>query len=215
MSDLLSRFHFFGPLLYHVKLDLDHIEKIKALCLKDKNKFYRNNLAGHIKDEYRIDHVNLQILLQEAMDDFRKSFTAFYKIEAPEIYIYNAWVNFMKPGDFNPPHTHAGDFSSVLFISMPQELLDENKEHNSQHINSAGPGSISFFAGVGGGMSNWRQDFTPDAGELFMFPADLMHMVYPYKSNVERVTVAFNMRIENEQEYRNKILRDKKTRDER
>jgi|TARA_S200002703_G_scaffold129734_1_gene116876 uncharacterized protein (TIGR02466 family) len=215
MNNLLSRFHFFGPLLYHVKLDNDHVEKFKALCLKDKNKVYRNNLAGHIKHEYKIDHLNLQILLQDVLDDFRKSFTAFYKIEAPEIYIKNAWVNFMQPGDFNPPHTHAGDFSSVLFLSMPQELLDENKEHKSEEINSAGPGSISFFAGVGGGMSNWRQDFTPEAGELFMFPADLMHMVYPYKSNVERITIAFNMSIANNKNYRNKILREKKSSDKK
>ena len=210
MSNLLSRFHFFGPLLYHVKLDDDHLAKLKNLCKRDENKFYRNNLAGHIKHEYKIDHINLQVLLQEVIEDFGRSFKAFYKIDPPEIYITNAWVNFMRAGDFNPPHTHAGSFSSVIFIDMPQELLDENKEHQSHQINSAGPGAISFLAGTGGGMSNWRQDFTPEGGELFMFPADLLHMVYPFKSNVERITIAFNMGIVNEKQYKDKILKDKK-----
>ncbi|MAL46883.1 putative 2OG-Fe(II) oxygenase [Hyphomonas sp.] len=210
MNNILSKFYFFGPLLYHVKLKDDDIQKFKTLCVKDENKFYRNNLAGHIKHEYKIDHTNLQILLQDVIEDFRKSFEAFYNILAPEVYITNAWVNFMRPGDFNPPHTHAGSFSSVLFINMPQELLEENEEHKSHDINSAGPGSISFFAGVNGGMSNWRQDFTPKTGELFMFPADLMHMVYPYKSNVERITISFNMAIVNEKEYQNKIAKSKK-----
>ena len=105
----------------------------------------------------------------------------------------------MGPGDFNPPHTHGGDFSAVIFLKIPKEISNEFDEHTKADIKSFGPGSISFIAGVGhqntdeGQQSVWKKDFFPNPGEMFIFPADLLHMVYPFKSNVERITVAYNM----------------------
>ena len=34
---------------------------------------------------------------------------------------------------------------------------------------------------------------TPKTGMIFLFPAHLRHTVYPFKSDVERITMSFNL----------------------
>ena len=34
----------------------------------------------------------------------------------------------MKAGDFNPLHTHGGDYSFVVFLDVPKQLEKEQEE---------------------------------------------------------------------------------------
>ena len=34
----------------------------------------------------------------------------------------------MKAGDFNPLHTHGGDYSFVLFLDVPKQLEKEQED---------------------------------------------------------------------------------------
>ena len=59
---------------------------------------------------------------------------------------------------------------------------------------NSGPGEINFIVGSRTpGFIN-HKNFMPETGDMFIFPADLMHSVAPFKSDVERVSIAFNMR---------------------
>ena len=60
------------------------------------------------------------------------------------INLNNLWINFMQKGEYNQPHSHGGDLSFVIYASMPNELVEENKNFLGT---GAGPGSISFFYG--------------------------------------------------------------------
>ena len=64
-----------------------------------------------------------------------------------------AWVNFMRPGEFNPPHIHTDcDLSSVLFIKVSKKIKEEHKVFVERagaidNIPRVGPGSLSFTFG--------------------------------------------------------------------
>ena len=110
-----------------------------------------------------------------------------------KIITFKAWANFMVAGEFNPPHRHDKcDFSSVLFVKIPETLKEENKNFKGT---GAGPGSISFTYGDARSFSITSKDFFPEEGEFFIFPADLTHFVPPFLSKGERISLSANFRL--------------------
>ena len=102
----------------------------------------------------------------------------------------------MKPGDFNPKHTHGGDYSFVLFLDVPKQLKKEQKEFEGT---STPPGSLMFeytqqarprWATTGASIS-------PETGDFYLFPALLQHWVVPFKSEITRISVSGNLTILN------------------
>ena len=108
--------------------------------------------------------------------------------------VMDSWINYMKAGDFNPPHNHDGILSFVLFLQIPDELKKEHKEFKGTSI---GPGGIEFRINVvkkQGHFSIDNHSFFPSEGEIFIFPAHLEHWVYPFKSKVTRISVSGNLK---------------------
>ena len=52
------------------------------------------------------------------------------------------WVNYMKPGDFNPRHFHDSDLSFILFLDVPKELDEEQSKFKDR---SDPPASLIFY----------------------------------------------------------------------
>ena len=99
----------------------------------------------------------------------------------------------MIAGEFNPPHVHENcDFSSVLFIQIPEKLKEENKKFVGQ---GGGPGSISFNYGESQPHSTSHRYFIPEEGDLFIFPATLTHFVAPFLSKGERISMSANFKL--------------------
>ena len=49
---------------------------------------------------------------------------------------------------------------------------------------------------ISGDVTDWTisaNTVFPEKGDMFIFPAKLRHMVYPFKSKVERVSVSGNL----------------------
>ena len=105
-----------------------------------------------------------------------------------------SWVNFMKAGEFNPPHMHLNcDFTCVIYLDIPKELIHENKEYIGTLAGKGGPGAISFRTNIYNEKYNTcRIDHFPERGDFFIFPGSLEHFVYPFKSNCERISVSAN-----------------------
>ena len=109
----------------------------------------------------------------------------------------------MKAGDFNPMHTHGGDYSFVIFLQVPDKLKQEMKDFEGT---SAKPGML-MFEYTQQAKPRWATTgtaITPETGDLYMFPALLQHWVAPFKSKVERISVSGNIRIIN----KDKLPRD-------
>ena len=193
-----SRFYYFGPLLFHTEINENDLNKINSLCHKDENLNHRKHLAGHINDEFRIDYKKLESILDLYFDDYKNCFYNFYGYRM-DFYINSAWVNYMKAGEFNPMHTHDNcDLSAVLFLSIPDDIKEENINFKGNKNGvTVGPGELRFFAFPSIKRYITEKGFFPKRGDLFIFPNNLSHYVAPFESNVERVSVAFNMKEKN------------------
>jgi uncharacterized protein (TIGR02466 family) len=197
----MSKFYYWGPLLFHTKINDEDVNKILSICIREKTKDNRKNLAGHIKEEYLINQIELTDLLKPYFNDYVQCFKNWYQTEIKSIEMTSSWVNFMKAGEFNPPHVHADcDFSCVIYLDIPEELIHENKEYIGTLTKKGGPGAISFR----GIISNVHYNICnincfPEKGDFFIFPATLEHFVYPFKSNCERISVSANFKFKIEE----------------
>ena len=104
----------------------------------------------------------------------------------------------MVKNEFNPPHAHEADLSFVLYTQVPKDLIEENKKFicidlPKGKIGGAGPGGIEF---ISSGQGLCAHSFFPEVGDLFIFPADLLHWVYPFReSEGERISVSGNLNV--------------------
>lgn len=79
---------------------------------------------------------------------------------------YDCWVNFTNKGDDNPMHSHVGSLSGVIYYS--------NKD-NCPTIFEDG---VKYFG---------------KEQEIVIFPSTLNHCVETHVSDVERITLSFNL----------------------
>ena len=194
-QDSLSyQFSYWGPMLFKIKLSPQDLKKCAQLCNK-KSSFVNDTLAGVIKHQHYLSPHQYYKLLYPYLGPFRDCYGRWYgKPLTNSIFLVTSWVNFMVAGEFNPPHTHEGcDFSSVLFIKIPEKLKEENKKFTGT---AGGPGSISFTYGESQPYSIAYKDFFPQEGDLFIFPATLTHFVSPFMCKEERISISANLKFE-------------------
>ena len=99
----------------------------------------------------------------------------------------------MKAGEWNPAHRHTGDMSCVIYLKVPKEIEEENKtSETSSKSNTPQAGRIEFNYGDDIIYCNTSSTMIPKEKKMFIFPAKLKHMVYPFTSKVERVSVSCN-----------------------
>jgi hypothetical protein len=169
---------------------------------------YRDRLAGCLSEEYSYEGA----LTQEEMniiEDELTTLAAAYTSSAhqagkikkrlvrhkTEIIMQKPlWVNYMKAGEWNPSHNHTGDISCVTYLKVPKEINEENeKAEHTKVSNTPSAGRIEFqFGNVGMRYSSGGYIRTPEERKIFFFPAALSHMVYPFKSDTERVSMSVN-----------------------
>ena len=183
-------FPYFGPLLVGTNLTKDQLKKLKKIC--NKKISHNKMLAGHFKDEYLLNVTDYGNIIKPQLELYQKLYKDFYLKELKSIQTKVAWVNYMKAGDFNPPHVHPGcRFSSVIFLKIPKELKTELNEFEGT---GEGPGHLVFRYGEyqERDLNNmWAT--MPKEGDMFIFPSFLAHWVFTFKSkNVERISIAAN-----------------------
>ena len=200
ITNVQSTYMNWGPYVMKTKMPDYIIKKLKTEGKKTKEN-YNYKLAGHLDNQYKYP-ANVQKWfyeeIQPIVQAYRNGHCKFHGIEelTVELSADDLWVNYMKAGDFNPIHTHGGDYSFVLFLDVPKQLKKEQEELEGT---SAKPGSLMFeytqqarprYATSGTAI-------VPETGDFFMFPAMLQHWVCPFKSKVTRISVSGNLRIVN------------------
>tara|TARA_B100000035_G_scaffold255499_1_gene225170 strand:- start:1191 stop:1796 length:606 start_codon:yes stop_codon:yes gene_type:complete len=189
------KYFYWGPCLAKFILDDEFCKGLikKGRLLKQDA---RQDLAGHLDKE-------LKFTLEDR-DWFLKKFSTYlndYMIFLNEYHnkkfnvnckLTDLWINYMKSGEFNPPHIHSQQLSFVIYLQVPEELKQEHK--NYKGTDSAGPGGIKFINDFNNDILNIAEvPIFPKENECYIFPASLNHMVFPYKSNCERVSVSGNI----------------------
>jgi len=101
------------------------------------------------------------------------------------------WINFSQKHDFNPPHTHSGILSFVIFCQVPQEIFKNQADSNNQN---AGKITFSYGENITSLMGN-DYPVEPYENLMFIFPAQLKHYVSSYWVDAERISVSGNFNL--------------------
>ena len=106
-----------------------------------------------------------------------------------------AWVNINKPGSYNMKHNHHGvDLAGVLLIKCPKncgEIVFDTPTAFQSH------NEINSYTDDLKNQNNLFHcyNFNPIEGRILVFPAHLNHLVNQNKSNEDRISVSFNIRL--------------------
>ena len=156
-----------------------------------------NDLAGSLKQQLAIptNHFawnELDILFSKSCVDWIEASKKDWPLMAQmywtagtySIQVNEIWLNVQEAGDYNPPHVHSQEFSGVLYLKVPEQIL----EQQGGCIEFHGPESFNpdkFQMGM-------KTTFTPVERDFYVFPALQQHSVGPFKGEGERWSIAFN-----------------------
>ena len=94
--------------------------------------------------------------------------------------VRSAWIIRSFRHDFNPAHIHSNcQFSSVGYLKLPEwdeEIAEDNQDHHPCK------GQIEFITGNPQPFSKHQIRYTPKVGDFYIFPAHMIHLVYPFAS---------------------------------
>jgi len=135
-------------------------------------------------------------LSKQIIDFYYKAFRHYLdwnKIKDYNCTLASVWINKMKEHEYNPVHVHQGSLytglSSVLILQTPESYGVEYSA-DDQPLN----GQLMILGSASGQFSNI--DYQPSklkTGDLFVFPYDMRHCVYPFNGPGERLTIAANI----------------------
>ena len=119
----------------------------------------------------------------------------------------DAWVNINKPGDYNVKHNHPFcNLAGVLWIKCSENCGNIEFENpnlfqtymESSDIDSKKKGEIDYYTNDFNIKSNIYPTyyFNPTEGRMIVFPSYLYHYVQENKSNQDRISVSFNIRLD-------------------
>ncbi len=208
MSEIL---YPFGATIYHGKASEEFqkfLEKSADLSRR-KGKPMGSRLAGNIEGQVEgsfnlnkfkrmirshlieyMQHCYSRLDQYSVSDDTIHEQIDYDKLEFD--YGNGPWFNFMKANEFNPLHNHSGVISAVIMIDVPEIIEEENRNNNGSNMPCRG--QLEWVYENQSGLSyHGTFKVIPKTGDIFLFPADLKHQVYPFTSDVERITMSFNI----------------------
>ena len=178
--------------------EFDHVKKCIDIPAED-----RISLAGNIlesiplydKDNWFFNNTIVP-LIQTYTQEFGNLGNNVPLNQHHPYYMSDWWVNYQKQHEFNPLHFHTGIFSFVVWVKIPIEWEDQNKNNPSNM-----PSKSSFKFVYTDNLGEIRYyDYNLGAkaeGVMLFFPSKLNHIVYPFYNCEElRVSVSGNIGVD-------------------
>lgn len=99
------------------------------------------------------------------------------------------WAVYQREGSPSPMHFHSGDISGVLYLRVPSIA---SAELSKSYISGRQAGHLNFIIGGKQPYSRSLASFSPEVGQLYIFPAWLLHGAEPFSGAGDRLSIAFN-----------------------
>ena len=196
----------FGPGMAKLKLSDSYVNKMNDIINKRQRplKDFSDNLVGKVDQELLFDDEMKEMFLDETRTfigryaqwmETRNSF-GMRKLDQQKnrygIEYVAGWVVRQYEDEYNPIHIHTGcRLSCVGYLSMPEgidkEFEEDYKDHHPSH------GHIQFVHGTPSHWSSTNFMVKPEVGDFYLFPSDLFHCVYPFKTPGERRSFSVNL----------------------
>jgi uncharacterized protein (TIGR02466 family) len=174
---------------------LKDLIKLTDHYVEDKNSTdYSDNLAGRIKRgrqvELSLDEVSekfcdllldLSISYIDSQSDLGQD-----ELEPYEVSFVDMWVVSQREKDFNPIHQHGGELSGIVYLKVPPQINPRKfPEGYLEFVHGRSkPETLDF---------NGSRAVLPVVGDVYIFPAWLQHIVYPFYGEGERRSLSFNI----------------------
>ena len=213
----------FGPPVYLDKMDESYITELdnKIEELGGKIEFDASGLlAGRIKKQTNLEGQISPELEESIIQHHMRYYRMTQEVPAMEgmpmfdslsMQLTAIWSNIQEAREYNPPHSHTGHFSFVIYCrnDLEKYSLDQlqdneyDKPHRQKGTESVDTpeaqnmplaGLIELQYGEPNWM-NWTQfRHVPSRGDILIFPNWLRHTVYAhYEENHVRISVAGNV----------------------
>tara|TARA_B100001939_G_C16734808_1_gene527089 strand:+ start:50 stop:694 length:645 start_codon:yes stop_codon:yes gene_type:complete len=194
----------FGPTIARAKMSTElvdnlnnYVEKILSDEKKIKELDHGNNLAGNVKQEFRLEREFIEKsgyknFLNECIIKWLNE--SGYK-EIKEFKIVSSWIVRQFKNEYNPVHWHGGHISGVGYLKVPKTFGKiSQQESNKANKN----GNLELIYGSRQFLSDSSISITPEVGYFYFFPHYMMHTVYPFnETEEERRSISFNGIIDN------------------
>ena len=203
----------FGPPIFQTQIDKKFTQELidEGRKLNIKENDHNFNLAGNLKTGrsyiYKNDYVKkvepylkhqVERFFQGLSEQYGKDYRGWKRLLQIEIgncetkpgklILDSLWINFMKQYDHNPPHSHTGVLSFVIFCKVPKKIFKVQADSNTKHA-----GNIIFK--YGDRISKLMgSDYVIEPYEnlMLLFPNELIHYVPSYWVDEERISVSGN-----------------------
>ena len=191
-------FVYLGQTVLKYEVPLEIFVGLNDIYEKRKKELPKANkqLVGKIEDEVSLHYsgpngdkmTQHNFLPTDILQWFYSIFdhyTDWNKIGPTQKNINSVWVNEMKAHEYNPVHIHQGKLytglSSVMVMKLPQETGVEYSAE-AKPMN----GRLQIIGSAAGQFA--KTDYSPNMkiGELYVFPYDMRHCVYPFNGTKEK-----------------------------
>ena len=170
-----------------------------------KENEWTQNLAGNIDSSFLLEDKNdwfFNNTLTPLINFYEQSFGNQSKRvpicskgnnNYPPYVLHTWWVNYQKQHEFNPPHNHDGVYSFVIWLKIPYDFEEQNK-NNVSNAKVKGAFSFTFMDLFGSPESSIYKLNKGFEGIMLLFPSKLNHSVFPfYNCEEERISVSGNL----------------------
>lgn len=192
----------FGPRVGKITLPDELRQKFLDICKPDKDHDHTGFLLGYSREQIEVSHLIRGTELEQALMEYVgeylldvdsghfKDIMAFTDLENI-IKLVGGWYNKQVNMEHIPPHTHNNDISCVLY---PYIDIDYEAEAYKTMYKEQQQGRIFFRHGEtdknGLGTNVVRE--LPEEGDLYIFPANLLHWTEPVLGNSVRYSLSCN-----------------------
>lgn len=188
----------FGPSIVKIKLPDVIVNEMNAYVdqiLADDEKAraldHGPQLAGNVRQEFLLeqafmDKIRWREFIGYACNEWLKRTSDKH---LKDLQIIKSWVVRQFAGEYNPIHHHSGHISGAGYLKLPSSMGDTVQDN--KHTNSNG--NLVFIHGSPALFSQAKFEVKPEVGDFYLFPAYLLHGVYPFSgSDEERRSISFN-----------------------
>jgi uncharacterized protein (TIGR02466 family) len=188
----LFAFPLFSSLIHEAE---KHREPLSAEILGLQSKFpgakRSNRNAWHSADEFlQSKNPHVGWVLNNALTFAKKTLGRYYQDWAHhEVRLGHYWANVVGKEGWNAPHHHfPTHWSGVYYISVGQ-------------VGTGGDdmGGMIEFLNPTPWQATWNRSgnfaLAPKDGLMLLFPASLLHFVYPHTGDAPRISMAYNFTV--------------------
>ena len=185
------------------KTELNHVWS----CVNDQEvkESWSHNLAGNITGSFKLEDKNdwfFNNTLTPLINSYGNMFEDQWRnaiCSDDNIVLQYAmrpwWVNYQKQYEFNPSHNHHGIYSFVIWLKIPYEWEEQNKDNKSK-LKMKGSFCFNYNNILGENSFSHYQLGKEHEGTMLFFPSTLSHEVFPfYNCKEDRISVSGNISI--------------------